>query len=191
MFTPGIKALSRLGSKTSGVESLNAISDANNLPRFTHKEVMATGSVAAKVSVEVWTKIGSFITSPADLVTLASISARSMSAAANLANFPLVEGFRLVDVIASGPVQPIPKTTWSTETEDIERYFYDLGCAKFTAVRDGRHINIELGQEFGKKSYESKRRRRISFEVQTYLSGPVVIKDNELYILELDDDNAS
>ena len=189
MFTPGVEALSSLGSKTSGVEFLNAISDANNLPRFTHKEVLVTGSVAEKVSVEVWTKIGSFVTSPADLVTLASISTRSMSAAANLAHFPLVEDFRLVDVVASGPVQPIPETTCSTNTEDIKYYYYDLGGAKFTAIRKGRRINIELGQEFGKNF---KLRRKISFEAQTYLSGPVVIMDNELYILELDDDdNAS
>ena len=76
MFTPGIEALSRLGCQTSGVEFLNAISDANNIrvPRFTHKELFVTGPVAAKVPVEVWSRIGESITSPADLVTLASIS---------------------------------------------------------------------------------------------------------------------
>ena len=37
MFTPGIEALSRLGCQAGGVEFLNAISDANNLPRFAHK----------------------------------------------------------------------------------------------------------------------------------------------------------
>jgi hypothetical protein len=43
MFTPGIEALSRLGCQASGVEFLNTISDANNLPRFTHKELLVTG----------------------------------------------------------------------------------------------------------------------------------------------------
>ena len=184
MFTPGIEALSRLGCQANGVEFLIAISDANNLPRFTHKELLVTGSVAAKVPVEVWARIGGFITSPADLVTLASISARAMSAAGDLARFPLVKELRLVDVVASCPVLSIPETKEitddetaesaddeSADDEDILRYFYELGCAKFTAVRSGR--------------------RNISFEVQTYLSGPVVIKNNELYISELDDDKAS
>jgi hypothetical protein len=117
MFTPGIEALSRLGCQVSGVELLNAISDANNLPRFTHKESLVTAPVAAKVPVEVWTRIasGGSITSPADLVTLASIPARAMSAAADLTRFPLVEEFRLVDVVASGPVLPIPESTESTD----------------------------------------------------------------------------
>ena len=144
MFTPGIEALSRLGCQASGIEFLDAISDANELPRFTHKGLV-TGPVAAKVPAEVWIRIGGFITSPADLVTLASISARAMSAAADLTRFPLVDEFRLVDVISSGPVQPIPETTESIDEEDIRHYFYDLGCAKFTAVRSGRRINVKLG----------------------------------------------
>jgi hypothetical protein len=186
-FTPGIEALSRLGCQASGVELLNVISDANNLPRFTHKELLATSPVVAKVPVEVWTRIGGFITSPADLVTLASISAQAMSAAADLTRFPLVEEFRLVDFVANGPVLPIPETTESTD-EDIRHYFYELGCAKFTAVRGGCRINVELGQEFG-KIFAGRRKR--SFEVQTYLTGPVVIENNELYISELDNDKAS
>jgi hypothetical protein len=191
MYTPGIEALSRLGCQTSGVEFLDAISDANHLPRFTRQELSITGSVAAKVSVEVWARIGGFITSIADLVALASISPQAMSAAANLVRYPWVKEFRLVDVISSGPVPPIPETTESTDSEDIQHYFYELGRAKFTAVRDGRRINVELGQEFGKSRKTCSGRRKISFEVQTYLSGPVVITDNELYILELDDDKAS
>ena len=187
MFTPGIEALSRLGCQASGVEFLNAIFDANNLPRFTHEELSVNGPVAAKVPAEVWTRIGGFITSAADLVTLASISAQAMSAAADLTRFPLVEEFRLVDVVSSGPVPPIPETTVSTD-EDIRPYFYELGCAKFTAIRDGRRINVELGQELG-KIFAGRRQR--SFEVQTYFSGPVVITNNELYILELDDEKAS
>jgi hypothetical protein len=188
MLTPGIEALSRLGCQASGADLLNAISDANNLPRITHKELdlLATDSVAAKVPVEVWTEIGEFITSPADLVTLASISPRAMSAAASLVRCPWVKEFRLVDVIASGPVQPIPETTENTDAEDIQRYFYKLGRAKFTAVRGGRRVNIKLGQESHKR-YAGK----ISFEVETYLSGPVVIENKEVYIFELDDDSAS
>jgi hypothetical protein len=178
MFTPGIEALSRLGCQTSGVEFLNAISDANNLPRFTHKKMLVTGSAAAELPVEVWTRIGDFITSLPDLVTLASISPRAMLAAADFVRYPWVNEFRLVDVVASGPILPIPETTESTDEDDLIRhYFYELGRAKFTAVKGGRRINIELGQG----------RRKISFEVQTYLSGPVVITNNLLYISELDD----
>jgi len=184
MFTPGIEALSRLGCQASGVEFLDAISDATNLPRVTHQELLVTDSVAAKVPVEVWTRIGGFITSPADLVTLASISARAMSAAGDLARFPLVEDFRLVDVVASCPVLPIPETDIE-DSDSIQAYFYELGCAKFTAVRGGRRINVELCQGF------AKGRREKSFKVQTYLSGPVFITDNKLYISELDDDKAS
>jgi hypothetical protein len=185
MFTPGIEALSRLGCQAIGVEFLNAISDANNFPRFTHQELLVTGPgpVAAKVPAEVWTTIGDLITSPADLVTLASISARAMSAAADLTRFPLVDEFRLVEVVASGPVPPIPETTESTDEQDIRFYFGKMGCAKFTAVTGGRRINVELVQSFGKRS----------FEVQTYLTGPVAISHNnlKLYISELDDDKAS
>jgi hypothetical protein len=188
MYTPGIEALSRLGCQTSGVEFLDAISDANHLPRFTRQELSITGSVAAKVSVEVWARIGGFITSIADLVALASISPQAMSAAANLVRYPWVKEFRLVDVVSSGPVPPIPETTESTDSEDIQHYFYELGRAKFTAVRNGRHINVELGQEFGKnrpKIFAGSRKN--SSGDQTYLSGPVVITD-ELYIREVDDD---
>ena len=54
-----------------------------------------------------------------------------MSAAANLVRYPWIEEFRLVDVVSSGPFQPIPETTESTDSEDIRLYFYELGCAKF------------------------------------------------------------
>ena len=40
--------------------------------RVTHEELLVIGSVAAKVLVEVWTMIGGFNTSAADLVILAS-----------------------------------------------------------------------------------------------------------------------
>ena len=181
MFTPGIEALSRLGCQTSGVEFLNAISDANNLPRFTHNELLVTGSVVTKIPVEVWSRIGSFITSPADLVTLASISARAMSAAADLARFPLVDELRLVNVIFSGPVKPIPETTESTDRDHIQFYYRKLGRAKFTALRDGGRVNVELGHEFGR--VYARFRQMISFEVQTYLSDPYFKMENVLFML--------
>jgi hypothetical protein len=187
LFTEGIEALSRLGCQASGVEFLDAISDSNNLPRLSHKELSITRSVpvAAKVSFEVWTRVGDLITSPADLVTLASISPQAMSAAAYFVRYPWVEKYRLVDVISSGPIQPIPETTADTNHKDIRCYFYGLCRAKFTAVRGGHRINVELSQSFSTT--------RISLEVMTYfeLSRPLFIKKNELYISELDDDNAS
>jgi hypothetical protein len=67
-----------------------------------------------------------------------------MSAAADLTRFPLVKEFRLVDVVASSSVPPIPETTDSTDEEDIRYWFYELGCAKFTATRAGRRITITL-----------------------------------------------
>ena len=177
MFTPGIEALSRLGCQASGVEFLNAISDANNLPRFTH-EKLVSGPVAAKVPAGVWIRIGDFITSPADLVTLASISAQAMSAAADLTRFPLVEEFRLVDVLAGGPVPPIPKTTDDTTNGAIKRYFTRLGCAKFSAIRGGRRIIIVLGVD---------RYLYVSVEDDSY----DIIKGGTLYILEQDDYKSS
>ena len=193
MFTPGIEALSRLGCQASGVEFLNAISDANNLPRLTHKGSLATNSVAAKVPIDVWNRIGEFIASPADLVTLASISPQAMSAAADLTRFPLVEQFRLVDFVTSDEVLPIPETTENLEELNGNRFCYlELGRAKFTAVRGGRRINVELGQEFD-TSAVCAGRRKISFKIQTYLRDPAVMTYNllnELFILDLDDGNA-
>jgi hypothetical protein len=122
---PGIEALSRLGCQASGVEFLAAISDAYNLPRITHDESSVSSSMTAKVPVEVWTRIGDFITSPADLVNLASVSPQAFSAAANLARFPWVLKLRLVDVVGSIP--PVPETTESTKDRDIRRYFYKNG----------------------------------------------------------------
>ena len=154
MFTPGIEALSRLGCQTSGVEFLDAISDANDLPRFTDNGLLVTNFVFAKIPIEVWSRIGSFITSPVDLVALASISARAMSAAADLTRFPMVLGFRLVDVVSSGPVKPIPETTESTD----EDYYYRRLCwAKFTAVRGGRRINVELSEGMDFFGYQPTR----------------------------------
>jgi hypothetical protein len=193
--TPGIEALSRLGCQTSGVECLTAISEGYNLPRITHKESLVAGSVSmtAKVPVEVWANVGHFISSPKDLINLASISPQAMSAAADLARYPMAMDFRLVDVV--GTIAPIPKTEGRTgdlsqEDEKIQRYYYELGRAKFTAVKGDRWVTVELGQEYH-KGFDG--RRELSFEVQTYLTatGPVVLWENELYVLELDDDKAS
>ena len=51
--TPGIEALSRLGCQPSGVEFLTAISEAYKCPLITHPELSITGSLVAKVPVEV------------------------------------------------------------------------------------------------------------------------------------------
>ena len=49
-----------------------------------------------------------------------STTAQAMSAVADIARFRLVEEFRLVDVVASGSVLPIPETTESTYYDDDE-----------------------------------------------------------------------
>ncbi|KAI0270961.1 hypothetical protein BGY98DRAFT_923254 [Russula aff. rugulosa BPL654] len=181
--TPGIEAMSRLGCQASGVEFLATISDAYKLPRITHagEELSIASSMTTKVPIEVWTRIGDFLTSPADLVNLASISPQALSAAADLARCPWVLEFRLVDVVGSVP--PIPETTESTKDNDIGNFFYEMGRAKFTAVRGGHRVNVELGQ------YDEwstiGRRRETTFEVETYLSGRITQK---LYVLEMGDD---
>ena len=86
-----------------------------------------TGSITAKVPVKVWTRIGDLITSPADLINLASVSPQALSAAADLARCPWVLEFRLVDDFGSVP--PIPGTTESTRHHDIQNYFYEMGRA--------------------------------------------------------------
>lgn len=77
--------------------------------------------MTSKVPVKVWTRIGDFITSPADLVNLASLSPQGLSAAADLARCPWALEFRLVDVVGSVP--PIPETTEGTRDHDIRYYF--------------------------------------------------------------------
>ncbi|KAI0274484.1 hypothetical protein BGY98DRAFT_993514 [Russula aff. rugulosa BPL654] len=129
MFTPGIEALSRLGCQ-------------------------ATGSVAEKVPVEVWTRIGDFLTSISDLVNLAPISPQALSAAADLSRYPWVEArgypidideFRLEDVVGSAP--PIQETTRNTKRRVIRKHYHQLGRAKFTAVIDGRRVTVDLVQD--------------------------------------------
>ena len=175
--------MSRLGCQASGVEFLATISDAYPLPRIAHA---STSSKTAKVPVEVWTRIGDFLTSPADLVNLASISPQALSAAADLARCPWVLEFRLVDVVGSVP--PIPETTESTKDNDIGNFFYEMGRAKFTAVRGGHRVNVELGQY---NIWCADHRHEMTFEVETYLRGrgSTTITQNKLYVLELDDDD--
>ncbi|KAF8465796.1 hypothetical protein DFH94DRAFT_352945 [Russula ochroleuca] len=188
--TPGIEAMSRLGCQTSGVEFLAAISEAYgdyyNLPRITHKESLAARSVIAKVPVEVWMNVGHFISSLIDLVRLASISPQAMSAAADLARYPMVMDFRLVDVV--GSISLIPETT---EVEDTRCYRCQLGSAKFIAVQDDRRINLELADlynwvfdEFNLLLFEVQRRF-----LTDHLSGPVtpvVIMYREHSVWELE-----
>jgi hypothetical protein len=186
--TPGIEAISRLGCQASGVEFLTAISDAYNLPRITHEELSVASSMTAKVPVEMWTRIGDFITSPADLVNLASVSPQAVSAAADLARCPWILGFRLVDVVGSVP--PIPETTENTKDHDVRDYFYEMGRAKFTAVRGGHHVNVELGQyDYDKWSALPN---EMTFEVETYLLrgySSALLTQHKIYVLELDDDD--
>jgi hypothetical protein len=143
--TPGIEALSRLGCQSSGVEFLTAISEGYNIPHITDMDLSGTRPFVAKVPVEVWMNVGNFITSPKDLVTLASISPRAMSAAADLARYPWVLEFRLVDVV--GSISPGPETTESAEESDVQKGYSHLGSAKFIAVKGGRPINVELGNQ--------------------------------------------
>ena len=87
-----------------------------------------------KVPVEVWTRIGDLITSPADLINLASISPQALSAAADLARCLWVMEICLVDVVGSVP--PIQGTTESTRHHDIQKYFYDVfpSCGAHTRL---------------------------------------------------------
>lgn len=98
------------------------------------------------VPVEVWRRIGDFLTSPFDLVNLASISPQALFAAADLTRYPWVKvhssEFRLVDVIGfASPIQEI-----TGETEVIEKYYLQLGRANFAVVMDGRHVIVDLVQ---------------------------------------------
>ena len=177
VFTPGIEALSRLGCQTSGVEFLDIIPDKyyyrNRQPTFTtdREFFVMLGSAAGKVPVEVWTRIGDFLTSPSDLVNLASISPQALSAAADLTRYPWVEArgypideFRLVDVVSSA--SPIQETTSKTSRRVIRKYYRQLGRAKFTAVVNGRHVTVDLVQDDDGERYVFL--RAISFEVETY-----------------------
>jgi hypothetical protein len=93
--------------------------------------------------------IGYFILLPFGLVNLASISPQAMSAAANLACYPWVKGYILVDVV--GPILPIPATTKYTRQDEIRDNHYQLGCATFTALNGGNHMNM-LGFQPGNTS---------------------------------------
>jgi hypothetical protein len=176
MSTPGIEALSRLRCQSRGVEFLDVFphkygSQHRQRSFTTDREFL--GPLTAKVPVEVWTRIGDFLTSPSDLVKLASISPKELSAAANLTRYPWVEAprsgypskeFRLVDVFDSA--SPIQEITGTTKCEVIREYYHQLGRAKFTAVVDGRRVTVDLVQDYGHKRYVFH--RTMSLEVKTY-----------------------
>ena len=174
--TPGIEALSRLGCQASGVEFLNALAERYHLPRLTHG---SSESVASRVPVEIWRIVGDFITEPIDLVNLAYISPQALSAAADLARCPWVLKYRLVDTV--GSISPIPETTEDTNEEEIRRYYFQLGRAKFTAIKGGRRVTVELCQG-------PRRKTGKTVKVENYLDYRI-IDVREPYVLELDDDD--
>ena len=174
--TPGIEALSRLGCQASGVEFLDTISDAHGRARSTHGR---SRSVASKVSVEIWRIVGDFFTSPIDLVNLAYISPQALSAAADLAHYPWILEYRLVDAV--GSISPIPETTEDTDEKEIRQYYFRLGRAKFTAIKGGRRVTVELCQG----TYQNSRN---TVKVMSYLD--YELDKKEPYVLELDDDEA-
>jgi hypothetical protein len=137
--------------------------------------------VASKFPVEIWRIVGEFFTSAIDLVNLAYISPQALSAAADLARYPWVLEYRLVDV--AGSIPPIPETTEQTNVHEICEYYIQLGRAKFTAVKGGRRVTVELGQESGGET--SNR-----FEVMSY-SRYELRERNKSYVLELDDDEVT
>ena len=99
--------------------------------------------------------------------------------------------FRFVDVV--GPIASIPKPTGRTgelkrEDHEIQHYYKEIGQAKFTVVKGDRRVTVELRQEHHKRFAG---RRELSFEVQTYSTGPVALWENELYVLEPDNDKPS
>jgi len=158
MSTPGIEALSRLGCQSSGVEFLDIISVKYRYQNRQRTFTTDRGSAAEKVPVEVWTRIADFLTSPSDLVSLASISPQALSTAAALTRYPWVEvrvcnwrmeEFRLVDVV--GSASPIPETTKETEDDVIGQYYRQLGRAKFTAIVDGQRVTVDLVQDEGRR----------------------------------------
>jgi hypothetical protein len=171
MFTPGIEALSRLGCQASGLEFLDIIFDRyyaylDRQHTYTsYREFyVKPGSVAEKVPVEVWTRIGDFLTSISDLVKLAPISPQALSAAADLCRYPWVEApgypidideFRLEDVVGSAP--PIQETTRNTKRRVIRKHYHQLGRAKFTAVIDGRRVTVDLVQDDEGKRFVVRR----------------------------------
>jgi len=99
-----------------------------------------------------------------------------MSAAADLARYPWVPDFRLVDIVGSIP--PIPETTDRTGRVDTRHYYRRLGRANFTAVKGGRCVTVELGQVGSRAS-------AVPFKVETYLT--IKLK-KELYVSEVDED---
>ena len=132
--------------------------------------------MTSKVPIEVWTNVGNFITSPIDLVNLAYISPQALSAAADLARYPSVLDYRLVDAFDS--ISPLPETTEDTGKGEIMQYYVQLGRAKFTAVKDGRHVTVELCQRGGYETYMKTLR-----VVVTCMNISLDIREEELHVL--------
>ena len=82
----------------------------------------------------------------------------------------------------AGSIPPIPETTEQTDKGEISKYYIQSGRAKFTAVKGGRLVTVELGQGWGGESSNK-------FKVMNY-SGYRIRERNEPYVLELDDPEA-
>ena len=123
--------------------------------------------------------VANLFTSAIDLVNLAYISPQALSAAADLARYPWVLEYRLVDIAGSTP--PIPETTEQTDEGKIRRYYIQLGRAKFTAVKGGRRVTEKFGQS---GSETSNRSRVMSYSYYE-------LEERNQYVLELDDDEAN
>jgi hypothetical protein len=108
-----------------------------------------------------------------------------MSAAADLARYPWVKEFRLVDVVGSAP--PIPETTEETDKEEIRNYYRQLGRAKFAAVEGGRRINVEVGYPRTIAGFQNA----IHNWDLSESSCPAAKTEDELHVSELDDDEVN
>ena len=150
----------------------------NGRARLTHGR---SRSVASKIPVEIWRIVGEFFTSPIDLVNLAYVSPQALSTAADLARYPWVLEYRLVDAV--GSITPIPETTEQTNIIEISKYCYQLGRAKFTAIKSNRRVTVELGQWLGGKTGNR-------FSVMSY-SDYKLTKPIEPYVWELDGDESN
>ena len=82
---------------------------------------------------------------------------------------------------AVGSISPIPETTEDTDEGEISDYYFQLGYAKFTAIKGGRRVTVELCQG----SYGNTGK---TVKVMSYFDHkPGQNKPYEPYVLELDD----
>jgi hypothetical protein len=87
--------------------------------------------------------------------------------------------YRLVDAV--GSISPIPETTEDTDKGDISNYYFQLGYAKFTAIKGGRRVTVELCQG----SYWNTGK---TVKVMSYFDHELKEnKPHEPYVFELDD----